>query len=105
MIIRIVRMHFREEKTEVFLKTFETVKDKILATEGCQHLELWKEAAQKSSFTTYSHWQDAESLERYRHSELFKATWAKTKVLFSAKPEAISYYPAADLPNINISPK
>jgi hypothetical protein len=41
-------------------------------------------------FFTYSYWDDATDLENYRNSEFFKSVWAKTKVLFSEKPEAWS---------------
>ena len=39
---------------------------------------------------TYSIWDNEEALNNYRHSELFKNTWAKTKILFDGKPEAWS---------------
>jgi hypothetical protein len=35
-------------------------------------------------------WDDPKYLEAYRQSELFEGVWAKTKVLFDAKPEAWS---------------
>jgi quinol monooxygenase YgiN len=41
-------------------------------------------------YYTYSKWEDEEALENYRRSVLFTTTWAKTKVLFAAKPEAVS---------------
>lgn len=37
---------------------------------------------------TLSHWESEENLEQYRQSELFKSTWAKTKVLFREKAQA-----------------
>jgi hypothetical protein len=36
-------------------------------------------------------------LETYRHSELFKEVWSKTKPLFNAKPEAWSVDKVASL--------
>jgi heme-degrading monooxygenase HmoA len=39
---------------------------------------------------TYSHWTGEEALDNYRHSELFRVTWAKTKQLFADRPEAWS---------------
>lgn len=90
MIVRIVRMTFVPEKTEAFLEIFNGSKSKIRSFPGCHHLELWQDTSAPEVFTTYSHWENEEALEKYRHSELFKNTWAKTKVLFAAKPVAWS---------------
>ncbi len=90
MLIRIVKMTFDKNKTKDFLKVFEEVKSKIRNFEGCQNLELWQDKTDSNIYFTYSWWQDETCLERYRHSELFANTWAKTKVLFAAKPEAWS---------------
>ncbi|MFM1898201.1 MAG: hypothetical protein RL577_441, partial [Bacteroidota bacterium] len=43
------------------------------------------------SIQTLSRWESVDDLERYRNSQLFEETWAKTKVLFDRKPEAFSY--------------
>ncbi|MFN3315870.1 MAG: putative quinol monooxygenase [Raineya sp.] len=90
MLIRIVRMYFQEEKTEDFLNIFEQSKKLIRNFEGCEHLELWQDAHCPNVFCTYSHWIDESYLEKYRQSELFKSTWAKTKILFAEKPQAFS---------------
>lgn len=90
MIVRIVRMTFAPEKTEAFLEIFNGSKGKIRSFPGCHHLELWQDASAPGVFTTYSHWENEQALENYRRSELFKTTWAKTKVLFAAKPVAWS---------------
>ncbi|MEM6297211.1 MAG: putative quinol monooxygenase [Bacteroidota bacterium] len=87
---RIVRMQFRENGVETFLKNFAEASPKIRAFEGCLHLELWQDPDDSTIFMTYSHWENADALEVYRHSELFRATWAKTKPLFAAKPIAFS---------------
>lgn len=89
-MIRIVKMTFQESKVGTFLKNFEANKSKIRAFEGCQHLELWRDKKEKNTFFTYSIWDNEASLEKYRHSELFKSVWAKTKVLFDEKPTAWS---------------
>jgi (4S)-4-hydroxy-5-phosphonooxypentane-2,3-dione isomerase len=39
-------------------------------------------------FFTLSVWDSEASLNTYRHSDFFRTTWAKTKVLFSDKPAA-----------------
>ncbi len=91
MINRVVNMSFHEENVEEFLSIFNSSKERIRAVEGCLHLELWKDIDNPNKFSTYSKWQNTESLNKYRSSEFFKATWAKTKVLFDAKPIATSF--------------
>jgi len=82
MLIRIVKMEFREEDVNTFLEIFGNVKSKILSQEGCQHLELLQ-ADNETTLFTYSYWVNEESLNNYRHSELFKGTWKMTKALFA----------------------
>ena len=88
MIIRIVKMTFSPEKVDDFLKVFEASKSKIRNFEDCTHLDLLQDINDPSIFFTYSIWQSEEHLNKYRDSELFSTTWAKTKILFAAKPEA-----------------
>ena len=83
-------MTFKPEFVPVFLKIFEESAEKIRSFPGCMRLELLTEAENPCVMFTYSYWQEPENLEAYRHSELFETTWAKTKVLFDAKPEAWS---------------
>jgi len=90
MIVRIVKLTFREEEVETFKKLFEQKKDKIRNFEGCLHLKLLQGLNQSNVFFTYSHWDSEDDLNNYRYSELFAETWAATKLLFSAKAEAWS---------------
>lgn len=90
MIKRLVQMTFQPERTADFVQIFESSKDAIRAFPGCQHLELWNSPDHPTVFFTYSLWESADDLEAYRHSELFKSTWAKTKILFAARPLAYS---------------
>lgn len=90
MIVRIVKMTFREEEVNNFLTLFEERKKLIRGFEGCNHLELWQGANEDNVFFTYSIWDSEEHLDHYRFSELFKDTWAKTKALFEDKPQAWS---------------
>lgn len=76
--------------SEIFLDLFDSVKDKIRNREGCHHLELLREQPGGNTFFTYSHWEDEEALNKYRHSDLFAVTWKKTKVLFSQRAQAWS---------------
>ena len=92
MLIRIVRMTFKEGSREAFLQNFDQNKAFIRNFPGCQYLELLQGLdAKKNVFATYSYWKTEEDLNNYRYSDLFKATWADTKKLFSKKPEAISF--------------
>lgn len=93
MLIRIVKMSFQKDQTDEFLKIFNESKDKIRNFPGCLHLELWRGTDDPAVFTTHSHWESAAALENYRHSDLFKSTWSKTKALFREKPVAWSSEP------------
>lgn len=90
MIIRIVKMTFDPARVQEFEAVFNASKEKIRAFPGCLHLELLRQQDAPNVYFTYSYWTGPDALEAYRHSELFKATWAKTKPLFVAKPEAWS---------------
>ena len=90
MLIRIVRMTFKEDGVADFLTNFNLNKKAIRNTPGCKHLELWQDENDKNIFHTYSHWENEEALNQYRDSELFKSVWSFTKPLFAAKPMAFS---------------
>lgn len=90
MLVRIVKMEFQPDKVDEFLSNFEANKTKIRAFEGCNFLELHRDQNNRTIFFTYSYWDSEDDLNNYRHSELFKGVWAKTKPLFNAKPEAWS---------------
>lgn len=90
MIIRIVKMTFKPDKVADFLSVFNASKELIRNFEGCTHLQLMKDSNHDNIFFTYSHWQTEAHLNQYRQSALFLNTWAKTKILFDAKPEAWS---------------
>jgi len=89
-MIRIVKMTFDPSKVEEFLTNFNQVKAKIRGFEGVQHLELFNDKNNANIYFTYSVWEDESYLEKYRHSDLFKGVWAKTKPLFIEKAEAWS---------------
>ena len=89
-MIRIVKMTFHPEKVNTFLENFHHYKQQIRNFKGVQYLELLNDNASPNIFFTYSIWESEEDLEKYRHSDLFKEVWAKTKPLFIAKTEAWS---------------
>lgn len=90
MLIRIVRMTFREDKVEDFIKLFEATKHRIRHFEGCQHLDLLQDYNQSNIYSTYSIWENEEALNKYRDSALFGEVWKSTKALFAAKAVAFS---------------
>lgn len=90
MLVRIVKMEFEQTKVDTFLELFYATRDKIANFDGCTRLDLLSSLNATNVFFTYSIWKSEEHLENYRNSELFKQTWAKTKVLFNNKPEAWS---------------
>ena len=83
-------MDFEPEKVETFLALFSATRDKIASFQGCKSVDLLNSINEKNVFFTYSLWESENHLESYRNSDLFKQTWAKTKVLFRNKAEAWS---------------
>lgn len=90
MIIRIVRMHFTEAGVEEFLDIFRRHESAIRNFPGCLHLELLKDVDEPNTYATLSHWADRESLDQYRHSELFSRVWGQVKNLFAERSQAFS---------------
>ena len=88
--VRIVKMEFQEDKTDEFIANFNSVKDKIRNQPGNRLLEMYRDKHNSNIFFTYSYWEKEEDLNNYRKTDLFKEVWAKTKVLFNAKPQAWS---------------
>jgi hypothetical protein len=90
MITRVVRLSFEPSKVVEFYKVFEATKLQIAAFEGCNGLQLMQDASEKNVIYTLSYWENEASLNKYRFSDLFKATWSQTKILFNNKPQACS---------------
>lgn len=94
MITRIVKMIFRKEEIAAFIEIFNSSCNNIISFEGCNALKLLQSQEDKRIFFTISKWNSVNDLEKYRASELFHSTWAKTKILFEEKPEAWTTAPA-----------
>ncbi|PKG42930.1 putative quinol monooxygenase [Psychroflexus sp. MES1-P1E] len=90
MLVRIVKMKFKEEAIEKFQELFQNSKEKIRHFEGCQRLELYQDQKDSSQFFTYSYWVSEEYLNNYRNSALFAEVWKATKAGFSEKAQAWS---------------
>ena len=84
-------MTFEPDSLDAFLDQFDETAPHIRSFPGCHHLELWQDEDTPNVCTTYSHWENAEALDQYRHSDLFQSTWATVKRLFDARPKAHSY--------------
>ncbi|WP_161890671.1 putative quinol monooxygenase [Pontibacter russatus] len=91
MLIRIVRMTFRLEKTGEFLEIFRRSRPHIRAFDGCQHVELLQDLHHPNIYSTYSLWESEEHLNAYRGSALFGQVWPATNAHFADKPQAWSY--------------
>jgi len=90
MIKRIVKIELKSDKIEAFQAIFAESKMKILAREGCFHVELLRSKKPDNTFFTFSIWESEEALNAYRNSELFGEVWPKTKALFLNPAEAWS---------------
>jgi quinol monooxygenase YgiN len=90
MLIRIVKLHFQDDRIEDFLEFFETVKNRINSFPGCLGMKLLRDINKPSVVMTYSHWEDQQALENYRLSETFGEIWPSIKPWFAEKPEAWS---------------
>ncbi len=88
-------MTFREEKTQDFLVIFRNTRARILAFEGCKHVELLQDLHHPNVYSTYSLWDSEEHLDAYRHSPFFGEVWKATKALFAEKAQAWSYVQVA----------
>jgi quinol monooxygenase YgiN len=90
MIVRLVKMEFEEDQIESFRSVFNSAQPKIEKMVGCFGLSLHQDINQPTVFFTISKWNDEESLDNYRQSDLFINTWRKVKPMFSKKAEAWS---------------
>lgn len=90
MIVRVVRMHFREEEIESFLAIFNANKEAIRNFPGCTYMELMRDLNAPATLSTISHWNSPADLEAYRTSTLFWSVWSRVRPLFARKPEAFS---------------
>ena len=83
-------MTFEVGEVERFLEVFDAYKERIKGSEGCRELKLLRDNSSPNIFFTYSEWENEESLNKYRYSDLFKTVWGQTKILFQKKAEAWS---------------
>lgn len=92
MIVRIVKMVFKEENIDDFSLFSSTIQHIIKKQTGCLHLEILQDINDPAIFFTFSKWETLDNLEAYRQSNFFREVWPKTKKWFAAKPEAWSLH-------------
>lgn len=90
MLVRVVKMQFKEAHLPAFLSHFEDVKWQVAKFEGCQGMQLLQDANDPCTVFTYSIWHSQQDLENYRTSALFCSIWPKIKPWFAQKAEAWS---------------
>lgn len=83
-------MHFTDAGVDEFLEIFNRNKSAIRNFPGCSHLQLLKDAEDPNTYTTLSHWDNQQSLDNYRKSELFGSVWGRVKTLFAERTQAFS---------------
>lgn len=89
-MIRIVKLTFKPEYRDDFLKFISFHKDKIQNFEGCCGVDFLNSIDNANVFFTYSTWENERYLEKYRNSSLFQMVWTEVKQWFGDKPEAWS---------------
>jgi len=94
-------MTFDPTKVSDFLAIYQESCARIRDQDGCLHLELLTDVRHPNVMMTFSVWSSEEALESYRSSSLFRDTWARTRILFAARPEATSFRRAAVSEELN----
>jgi autoinducer 2-degrading protein len=88
MITRIVKLEFQPDRIDNFLIFFDEIKHKVNHFPGCLGMQLLKDIHNPTIIMTYSHWESAGDLEKYRLSETFGEIWPLIKPWFNEKPQA-----------------
>ena len=91
MLIRIVKLTFKEDSLDIFFNEFNKNRSKIVNFPGCQGMKLLQDTKDKNIIMTYSHWDDESALNNYRSSQVFSNLWNNVKIHFSDRPEAWSH--------------
>lgn len=90
-LVRIVRLTFNEDTISEFEDLYAEHSPAIALRKGCLGVELVTDVRNPYVRATISRWEDEESLNEYRKSELFGVVWPATSKLFAARPEVWSY--------------
>lgn len=90
MITRIVKLEIQPDKALEFRKVFAENQKSITGFPGCHEVRLVHSNSNDQTHFTISLWENEESLENYRHSELFGKIWPTVKPWFAEKAQAWS---------------
>ncbi|MFZ1687538.1 MAG: antibiotic biosynthesis monooxygenase family protein [Flavobacteriales bacterium] len=90
MVVRVVKMTFRQEECARFLELFAGWRQRISIFPGCRHLELLHATDDTRVFMTYSEWDSDSDLENYRKSDVFASVWPTVKAMFEEPAAAWS---------------
>ena len=96
MIVRIVRLRFLPNEVKAFESLMESFAEDIRAQPGCLHLDILLDREDELAKVTLSHWENEESLDAYRASDLFGQVWPQAKKMFSAPPEVWTFEKAIE---------
>ena len=88
MITRIVKLTIEPKKSNDFIIFFEQNKQTIKTVNGCHDVSLLQDVKFPNIFFTYSYWENEESLNKYRESDLFKIIWSFASSCFCDRPQA-----------------
>lgn len=93
MITRIVKLNIDPKQVDTFFQLFQSNKNRIVAFQGCQSVELLTDTSDSNTLFTLSKWENDEALQNYRKSDLFKQIWSQAKETFLGKAAAWSVEP------------
>ncbi|MBI4648104.1 MAG: antibiotic biosynthesis monooxygenase [Bacteroidia bacterium] len=88
MITRIVKVSVHDSKIDDFVSFMESVRDHMLAFNGCEHWEVLNDKTNKNIFFSYSIWKSEKELEAYKYSTLYKQIWSTCKQWFTKESQA-----------------
>lgn len=90
MIVRIVKLNFKQAFLPQAQEILEVHGPKVRAREGCTHLQILQDKHDPRTYFTISHWTSEEALNAYRNSEVFREFWPSIKVGFETPAQAWS---------------
>ena len=91
VLVRYVELHILADKLDEARRLLKFQAPLVRNFDGCVHLEINEAMDEIGVFSTYSYWIDAEALDRYRQSEVFRKFWNRMKPMFQAKAQARSF--------------
>ncbi len=91
ILVRYVELHIHGNSLDEARRLLRAQAPLVRNCEGCFHLEINECLDDPGIFSTYSYWTNAEVLEQYRKSEVFREFWNRMKPMFLHKAQARSF--------------